>query len=1324
MAHNASVSANDLATGVEVSAGAAKQAGVNLQQLNALIAAGVRNSGQSGSTIGTMWKTVLAHISSDTPKIQKAFAALGVSMTNADGSMRPVYDMLVQISKESGNLDASQKQALMTITGGVRQYSRFAQAISNVNTIQADYNVAMNSAGAANKYAQEQLHTLSAELTRLRDSIQQMAYNAGSGGLGEFLAGFVRDITALIEGLQKVSPSVLIAGASFTGLLVSVKALSAMSNTLNGAFVGLRNSVAFLANPVGSLTAAWSDMTGKVRTTTAALAAKTAAMDTDVIANEAEAVSSASVVAGLEEEAVAAEETAGAFDSLDIVSGGLALVIGAAVTGLALWAVHAGTASQSTQQQTQDVQALTQAYASHKQQVDDLLTQYQKLDQATQDGSVFKDSQQQQDYYSVMTQISGILPNVTDYTDKNGQAHIQSAAAIQREITQQEQLLKLQAQATIANGPSDYKKQLNDLQNYQRSFNAINKEAQSGQTKQLQSVNQYTGKETFVTQMLSDQQIAKIRTQLAKYQSEMDGATNAIVQENQKLAQAFVTVSGSQLTDQSQGILSNLIGSLDISSFNGDSDKIKSAVQSIADAVVQLQQSANGGQISTSALNAVIKDLSQNGIRMLSQSLDSASQAAQGAANATKTLSDVLNSATANASLLNQAQQELTNQHRLSDTTLQALIKAYPNFANAVGLGDKAMLQFINTAKNQEQTTIDAQKAQTEAVIAGTKERIAAISAEIQAMQAAALAAAATVSNLTADGSINMRNPAIQTFVQNTSQLADSKSTLQQALAELNSINVASYTVSNSGYTASGPKSPSTPSASAQSAAYKQPFQDLSQQDTIALQSYDAAIKRSSDNMSTYDTSLTSALGTLSKHITSTKDLTAATKAYSVEVAAITANEKALNNENAKIHQLLPRVQKDIAGVNAQFKSGKITAAEHSSVISTLNSEYQRLNTSLQTNQKALSDDRAKMASLTGTMESQMISDLQTAYQDQQKMQEDALTNIYQPQIDALTNQKNAVDALVTSLQAQWQTQSALDTLQQDQADLASIEANKSYRIVNPDGTVSYTYDQSAAQTQAQKIADEQTQIAHDAQIKQLNDQSSALSTEITNLTNAYNDKKSQLDAYWAYKESQDQIQQAADNLILQDGMKGAFTIVETYADQIIGKYNDIQSAAAQAGGAIAASLGNAGIPTGSGTSSGKVYTLDNGNGVPQTGTNYNALVNQNGGQWLNHQFVKGYYVNGVWTPGALHAANGGMVPLNLGTPGVDSVPAMLMPGERVLNPPQWDDVMSRMRSSSNTATHAPSVHLHGDLVLPNVKTANDAQEIVNALLDQLNEAI
>jgi len=1110
LAHEASVSANDLAAGVERSAGAARQAGLSIDQLNALIAAGVRNTGLSGDNVGNMWKSVLASISAGTPKVQKAFQELGISLTetgaNGQKVMKPVYQVILDLSTAAQHATASQTQYFEAIAGGKYQYSKLMSAISDTKTIQDDYNKSLNSTGKANQYATEQMHTLSAELIRLKDSIQQLAYNAGSGGLGDVLTGLVTHIADLVNGLQKLPASVDWTAAGFVGLLLTGKALTSMFNTAKSAVTGIYSGFNFFREAIASTSGAIVNMTGASAALTADLNAKVIATEADVAANEAEVVSVEEATVALEAEGAAADVASTSFFTLDAAMAGATLGLSILLPILAVVVMNMGKqkdaaigATQSAQQLTQAIQAQTQADMQAAQQTETNVGSLQQL---------------KQQYVDTLTAINNAKAGSSAY--QQAQAEL---------ITIHQQLAKVVGEAAAA--------EILGSKNIAQAFN--------------------------------DEASAMIKAQIVELQAK------------QALADGEFALTTTVIEQTSKRI---------------------EAYQTEADAIAATQSKINSGPLA-----------GRFGVSPNGSALDGSNQSGA-------YLSGNENSILRNMQLKNrQIQQSIINQQ--------------------------------GSGADPYQLEIDKLKS-----------------------------------------ALNDPNPG-------------------SSFGNIPGIS-------------SGGAAGTSASKGSGASAYKAPFQDLAQNDDQAMKVYDDRIKAIAASVSAFSDAMKNADAALKANNTDTTAAAQLVKGYNGEVASLKSQISAYNAESAKVNQLLPQVERDIKNVNAQFAAGTITDQEHRDALSTLNAEYDRLKQKLDDNAKAVIADNQAIATSTQTITSEITSMLQTAYQDQQSMQDDALTNTYQPQIDALNAQKTAIDGVISSLQAQWSAQDAVNQLSDLQNQLLAVQADKRFEIVGLDGKLSYTYDTAKATDLQKQIADQQTKMAHDAQIAQLNDQKTALDAEIKNLQDAYNEKKKQLDDYWKWKLSTDQINQDADNLILKDGLTGALSYVQTYTTQMIDKYNALQAAAAAAGQGIAAGLGGSGVSAGAGSgtsagasSTGKTYSMADKNGHVDTGTSINALVNQHGGQWEYGKWVNGHYDS---SGQFLHMSTGGEVPLNMGTPNMDSVPAMLTPGEIVV--PSWDHLLQGMKQVSNSAS--TTIHVSGNLEFPNIKGAGDAE----AFLADLTEMV
>ncbi len=119
LSHNAGVSAQDLAAGVERSGSVAKQAGISFEFLNALIAQGTRATALSGSEIGNMLKTMLASFNSD--KAVKELNKLGIATTevvNGVTKVRSAQAVLMDVAVAAQGTNKNLKDLWIQMSGG------------------------------------------------------------------------------------------------------------------------------------------------------------------------------------------------------------------------------------------------------------------------------------------------------------------------------------------------------------------------------------------------------------------------------------------------------------------------------------------------------------------------------------------------------------------------------------------------------------------------------------------------------------------------------------------------------------------------------------------------------------------------------------------------------------------------------------------------------------------------------------------------------------------------------------------------------------------------------------------------------------------------------------------------------------------------------------------------------------------------------------------------------------------------------------------------------------------------------------------------------
>ena len=165
------------------------------------------NAGIKGSQAGTSLKTMLANLASPTKQMKGAMDDLGISLTNSDGTMKTLSEVMGDLRTSFADLDEQQQAAYSSTIFGKEA---MAGALSIINASEADYNklsdAIYNSEGAATKMA------------------ETMEANVG---------GMWRNIQSATEGVaislyERMTPALLAAG----GVILEV--LSKLNNLSDG----------------------------------------------------------------------------------------------------------------------------------------------------------------------------------------------------------------------------------------------------------------------------------------------------------------------------------------------------------------------------------------------------------------------------------------------------------------------------------------------------------------------------------------------------------------------------------------------------------------------------------------------------------------------------------------------------------------------------------------------------------------------------------------------------------------------------------------------------------------------------------------------------------------------------------------------------------------------------------------------------------------------------------------------------------------------------------------------------------------------------------
>lgn len=131
MAYDFASGINEIASGIEQSGSVAKSAGLSLQEYVSMLGLVIEKTGQSGSTIGNAYKTILQRITKssvtegtleeDISAAEKSLRAVGVEVRDTADEFRDLTDIMSDLGKVWNSLDSVQQSNISYNVAGIRQ---------------------------------------------------------------------------------------------------------------------------------------------------------------------------------------------------------------------------------------------------------------------------------------------------------------------------------------------------------------------------------------------------------------------------------------------------------------------------------------------------------------------------------------------------------------------------------------------------------------------------------------------------------------------------------------------------------------------------------------------------------------------------------------------------------------------------------------------------------------------------------------------------------------------------------------------------------------------------------------------------------------------------------------------------------------------------------------------------------------------------------------------------------------------------------------------------------------------------------------------------
>lgn len=161
------------------------------------------NSGIKASQAGTSLRSIFTRMAKPTKEVQGAMDALGISLTNSDGSMKSLNEIMLDLRKGFSGLTREQKAQMAAALGGQEAMSGL---LAIVNASDDDFNKLTDSItncdGAAAEMADTMNDNLSGQITILKSGLEGLGISLYEE-MQTPLKDIVKEAQTMAQGLQE-----------------------------------------------------------------------------------------------------------------------------------------------------------------------------------------------------------------------------------------------------------------------------------------------------------------------------------------------------------------------------------------------------------------------------------------------------------------------------------------------------------------------------------------------------------------------------------------------------------------------------------------------------------------------------------------------------------------------------------------------------------------------------------------------------------------------------------------------------------------------------------------------------------------------------------------------------------------------------------------------------------------------------------------------------------------------------------------------------------------------------------------------------------------
>ena len=246
------VGAGDLAEALSRTGQAAQEAGVSLDQLNALVTSAQQSTARGGAVIGNALKTIFTRLQRTETLDQ--LEAFNIAVRDVQGNILPAVTILQNFAGAYRGLADAQRAQLSEQVAGVYQVNILKAIVNDLNKSQGTYAGALQRGAAATNEAEVATaklnQTLDALLKQTATSTQQLANNIGKVTFEPLAKYGTEQLKSFVESMNEILEGEGVGSTFANGLLKGIRNVIAGPGAIAAFFTLfklIQNSFTYLA---------------------------------------------------------------------------------------------------------------------------------------------------------------------------------------------------------------------------------------------------------------------------------------------------------------------------------------------------------------------------------------------------------------------------------------------------------------------------------------------------------------------------------------------------------------------------------------------------------------------------------------------------------------------------------------------------------------------------------------------------------------------------------------------------------------------------------------------------------------------------------------------------------------------------------------------------------------------------------------------------------------------------------------------------------------------------------------------------------------------